>query len=404
MAKQKRKKNTENDDSSVDSSAPSNKRKGVTAPNLPASRSGPQRSEPKSPSPTNSDIESANFESDSTPSNWDEESSRSSSSDGSQTTKPAEKPTQSTRIPPIFMKSATWRSVAPNIFNNSDIDHDGLSAQVTSDGKVQIKTRDVIQFRQIQKYLIASKIEFVSSKLPEDRQIKVVMRGVPMDVSLDELKSELEAQNFDVKMVKRFGSVAKPMPMCLVLLNNSPNAKDIYEVTDMFFVKIFVESFKKIGPAQCHACQQFGHSSHNCGNPPRCVKCAGEHITKECQKTMDQDPKCCNCNGIHTANFRGCPAYLSIVNAKPSQTQLNPQVSKKETSTPATNTQASKTTSSANSYANVTRGKPSLNIGQVITLLTDLLTAFTTTEDPKTAMITTIKSFLTLFSTQNEFY
>lgn len=38
---------------------------------------------------------------------------------------------------------------------------------------------------------------------------------------------------------------------------------------------------------QCHRCQAWGHATSNCGRPPRCLKCAGNHLTTTCIKTRD---------------------------------------------------------------------------------------------------------------------
>jgi len=75
-------------------------------------------------------------------------------------------------------------------------------------------------------------------------------------------------------------------------------------------VTIKVEPYRKSSPTQCFSSQGFGHSSLQCGHPSRCVKCAGEHSAKDCQKTNDQRPKCVNCEGDHTANYKKCPTYI----------------------------------------------------------------------------------------------
>lgn len=38
----------------------------------------------------------------------------------------------------------------------------------------------------------------------------------------------------------------------------------------------------------------------------RAVLNAGEHLSVTCDKPKDTKPKCVNCSGNHTANFRGC--------------------------------------------------------------------------------------------------
>ncbi|GBO99560.1 Nucleic-acid-binding protein from transposon X-element [Eumeta japonica] len=58
--------------------------------------------------------------------------------------------------------------------------------------------------------------------------------------------------------------------------------------------------------AQCHCCQQFGHSSHSY-RPMRCVKCGGEHVPDECDRPREDKSICANCTGPHTNNDRRCP-------------------------------------------------------------------------------------------------
>ena len=53
----------------------------------------------------------------------------------------------------------------------------------------------------------------------------------------------------------------------------------------------------------------MGHGSSNCYTKPKCVKCAGSHITKDCTKSPQDTPKCANCDGPHTANATICTFY-----------------------------------------------------------------------------------------------
>jgi hypothetical protein len=53
--------------------------------------------------------------------------------------------------------------------------------------------------------------------------------------------------------------------------------------------------------------QQFGHTKNYCRKNPRFVKCAAQHLTRECpRKTKDDNVKCVNCHEKHPANYRGC--------------------------------------------------------------------------------------------------
>jgi hypothetical protein len=64
---------------------------------------------------------------------------------------------------------------------------------------------------------------------------------------------------------------------------------------------------------QSKRCQRFGHKKNFCRYNPRCVKCAAEHLTEECQrKTKDSNVKCVNCSDQHPANYRGCLVHKQL--------------------------------------------------------------------------------------------
>lgn len=313
------------------------------------------------------------------------------------------------RVKPIILQSTQWRQIAPSVYDIPDITLDNTYAKAAADGKIWLRTDTPQHFRQIQDLLHSNDIAFHSFNLPEDQSLKVVIRGIPVDVSVDEVHSDLENRGFSVKLIKRFGPQNKPMQICLVILSKNKTATDIYNLTSMFFMKVQVESFRKSGPAQCYACQRFGHGSQNCGHPARCVKCAGNHSAKECTKTLDQDPSCVNCGGTHTANFRGCPYYQHVLatstsgQAKktiPSTSQAIPDIQEDNHAViPNSQTQPLH-----RSFANVVSGKKqppqnnTLSLTKVLALLKDLLAALTTVDNPKDVMILTINSFLGLIS------
>lgn len=41
-----------------------------------------------------------------------------------------------------------------------------------------------------------------------------------------------------------------------------------------------------------------------CSKPPRCIKCAGNHYSKDCTKPTYDKPKCFICSEIHPGNYR----------------------------------------------------------------------------------------------------
>ena len=50
-----------------------------------------------------------------------------------------------------------------------------------------------------------------------------------------------------------------------------------------------------------------------CNNTPRCVKCIGNHLTKDCtRKSSGEGVICVNCQEHHPANYRGCVVHKQL--------------------------------------------------------------------------------------------
>lgn len=132
--------------------------------------------------------------------------------------------------PPITIPSGIWLNAAPLTFKNPNIRSEGLTAKASAEGKILLKTVHSSQFRQFQKCLLDNSIEFHTYSLPVERLLKVILRGIPTKIPIEVVQSELEQLNFDIKIIRRFGTADKPMPFCLVILSGV-NAKEIYQQT-----------------------------------------------------------------------------------------------------------------------------------------------------------------------------
>lgn len=154
---------------------------------------------------------------------------------------------------------------------------------MSADNKISTHLKCKKTFRSIQNFLYQNAISLVTFNLPEDRSLKVVLQGIPLNLTEDEIKTNLENHGLTIKLVKRFETINKPLPLCLVIFKKEKVATKIYEIQDMFYIKIKIASYRKNGPSQCYACQLFGHGSSNCGHPQRCVKCSRLHRAKDCE-------------------------------------------------------------------------------------------------------------------------
>ncbi|GFS49257.1 probable RNA-directed DNA polymerase from transposon X-element [Trichonephila clavipes] len=69
-------------------------------------------------------------------------------------------------------------------------------------------------------------------------------------------------------------------------------------------------------PNQCWRCQGFFHSSEVCYLPIKCLKCAGPHEAKNCNRAFEDPLICVNCGGEHAANWRQCLRFPKTKNNK----------------------------------------------------------------------------------------
>ncbi|GFU59153.1 nucleic-acid-binding protein from transposon X-element [Trichonephila clavipes] len=162
-------------------------------------------------------------------------------------------------------------------------------------------------YHQIRKLIEDEKFESFTHQFPEEKIYKVVIRGLPTDMPVEDIIEELQSLGIHPKECKILISrkTGLPMPLFSVFLGKNPDNKCIYNLKELCSMKIEVDTMRrKFGPAQCYRCQGFFHSSRFCTRNPKCVK---PHLTKDCTKTREEEPTCCHCQGNHPANYTGCP-------------------------------------------------------------------------------------------------
>lgn len=66
-------------------------------------------------------------------------------------------------------------------------------------------------------------------------------------------------------------------------------------------------------PLRCDVCQKYGHHKSTCSKKPVCSYCAMAHSYINCTNKQDAGKrKCANCNGDHSAAYKGCPIFLNV--------------------------------------------------------------------------------------------
>jgi hypothetical protein len=97
-----------------------------------------------------------------------------------------------------------------------------------------------------------------------------------------------------------------PLAMFMLTFEHGEDIKKIFEMETIQGKRVKIENMRSKLIPQCRHCQGYGHAQKYCNLQPKCMKCAGDHKTKQCIKGDFRTPKCANCLKNHPANYRGC--------------------------------------------------------------------------------------------------
>ncbi|GFT18100.1 nucleic-acid-binding protein from transposon X-element [Nephila pilipes] len=221
------------------------------------------------------------------------------------------------RVPPIMIdESLNTPALLDEI---SAIVGAKIQARVTN-GKLKVFPESIDAHRKIQNFISVKKLKSHTFEMQNQKQLKVTIRGLPINYNQEEIIEEIKNQGSIPKHISLLKSrrANTNMPLFLVVLNKNPVNQDIYNIEHIGYFRVKIESLKKnTMPPQCYRCQQFYHHSRFCNREPKCLKCGQKHLTKDCQKSSKTPPKCALCERPHPANYSGCPNNPQNYKPKP---------------------------------------------------------------------------------------
>lgn len=199
---------------------------------------------------------------------------------------------------------------------------------------VKVVTFGQPMFEKVLSSLKSANIPYYTHEPSDKAAVKVVLSGYNVPSTNDEVIETL-AEHGIKPQAARVLSHSKTVTgnhylWLLYFERGSVKLQDLRKVkaVEGFYVNWRFFSKRPSDAAQCHRCQRFGHGSRYCTLPAKCVKCGAAHLTGECSlprkanlgkdKTADQAKeavKCANCEGNHTANYRGCSARKQYLEA-----------------------------------------------------------------------------------------
>ncbi|CAL1277939.1 unnamed protein product [Larinioides sclopetarius] len=164
--------------------------------------------------------------------------------------------------------------------------------------------------------------EFILKETYGERPLKVVVRELPPDFDRDLIKDALENKGYTINRVVQMKNYKekKLLPLFLVDVKRTGNYKNIFqESTISYYLAKIVPYRRRNKPTICYNCAGYFHSAKNCHMHTRCIKCNGQHPTRDCNiKEKITDPVCINCGEKgHLAAWKGCKALPQLSKTPP---------------------------------------------------------------------------------------
>ncbi|KAJ8980948.1 hypothetical protein NQ317_001211 [Molorchus minor] len=231
-------------------------------------------------------------------------------------------------------------------------------SKLVTDG-IRIFPASTTDYRQITKILAEAKVGFHTYSLPEEKQLRIVIRGLSEDLPETEIKEDLQDQGYQPTTIQRMRNRGTKNKMPLVLVQ-FPEA-EVSILTALRHCCMLTVRFEKQRASQdigqCHRCQRFGHAQGKCAASPKCVKCEEQHHSTDCKKPPTTPAKCANCDGPHPASYKGCPKYPKKAAAKPQAARPTSQLPTAQRTTQPRPTPSG----NPSSYAQAARGRQQTN-------------------------------------------
>lgn len=204
-----------------------------------------------------------------------------------------------------------------------------LSSVAATDYNITILNNDVWEinvfdpdaYRALTRVLNAGNIQWHTYENKSERPIRVMARGIHASYTKDDIMNDLNKKSYKiinaVNIIKKEKQTndkgeqiisKRGLPLFMLTFNNQEKMEKIYEIKKILNIAVKIEPLRRNMKAipQCKRCKCYNHTQAYCCREPRCVECAGKHLTTNCNISKQTAPKCVNYKGMHPANYRGC--------------------------------------------------------------------------------------------------
>ncbi|KMQ83939.1 nucleic-acid-binding protein from transposon x-element, partial [Lasius niger] len=205
--------------------------------------------------------------------------------------------------PPVILSNITDFNKVQDVMSSQKIKYE---IKLLNNKQLSIKVNSADDYRLLTKLINEAKFEWHSYENKATRPCKVIARGLHPNCNVERIQHDLNEQGFNilsvVNIIKKKKEndkvVIDQLPIYMLNFDHSEDIDKIFSITHILNTKVKIEALKKQGEfvPQCKRCQRFEHTQAFCNREPRCVKCAGSHLTTECKLDRKAPPKCSNCH------------------------------------------------------------------------------------------------------------
>lgn len=248
--------------------------------------------------------------------------------------KPNAQSTKKERIPPIAVPALTYKEIE-KVLSDASISEYKLKFNTDKEVGTYVFLSTAADHVKAREYLTTKEVGFFSHDLPNEKFFKVVLSGLQL-MDLKDLKEELAKVNVfpvDIKVIKPKQARYDNHANYILYFNRGTVDFERLKVEVRAVMHLIVrwDRYRHVKgqTTQCRRCQLPGHGTRHCNLTPKCMNCAGQHLTEQCEpmKTAlvtakqehvrDGKPddstvqvkfpwKCANCGGAHRADDRQC--------------------------------------------------------------------------------------------------
>lgn len=285
------------------------------------------------------------------------------------------KPEESQTIrkpPPVIINKLEKYDTLVNHLTDKRIN---FQASMIAGGNIKINVKDEASYRNLTKTLNDTELEWYSFEDKQSRPLKVVVRKLHQTCQVMDILEDLKTKGYRIENVTQLlrGKDKTLLPLFALSFSKEENVKKVYEIKEILHMKVTIEAFRKpkLIP-QCKRCQEYGHTQNYCRREPRCVKCIGKHLTKDCKKSQNEEPKCVHCGEAHPANYRGCTTAVALQKLRNKQTARTTPQNKIADIVNAVQNQP-REVNQMQTYAQITQSEPQQTTGNDPNPITNML-------------------------------